>query len=229
MPLIPDTLNTNWQSYLKECGISCKSGLQLDVSDKEEVITSSLTTDNKWFKSPLLDCTIGYRCEIEVMGYLDYGFWQFIGTKELGYVLLYCLFIVGILNMILYIERRLNRPPIVKITQVSTIELVKDTDKGAIRTYRLGDSSIFYAKQKKIVTNDTEEKISPQNSALLECFLNAKDYKLSDDEIMECLWPNGSGTSDRLHQAIKRLREALKMEPQIYIVRIGVSAYQMYM
>lgn len=229
MPIIPDTLNLIWQNYLRQNNISYNTGLRIEISDKDEKVTSLLSADSKWLRSPIVDCTIGYRCEIEVMGYLEYGIWQLIGIKELGFFLLYCLFITGVYKIVVYLDRKVNRPPIIRIKEVPTVELVKDTDKGPIRIYRLGEKSIFYAKQKKIVTIDKEERISPQNSVLLETFLNAKDYVLSDDDIMKCLWPDGSGTIVRLHKAINRLREVLKMEPQIYIERVGINAYQMYM
>lgn len=37
-------------------------------------------------------------------------------------------------------------------------------------------------------------------------FLDAKDFKLSNDEILNLLWPDGNGTLNNLHTNIKRLR-----------------------
>ena len=227
-PIISDTLNGIWQKYLKENGIFCKSGLQIDVYDRDEQVITSLTSDNNWFKTPIVDYTIGYRCEVEIKGYLNYGINNLIGVRGLGFFLLYCLFIGGAYKVVIYINKRVNQPPVVTIKEVPMIELVKDTDKSPVRSYRLGNNSIFYAEQKKIVSDGEERKISPQIGMLLEYFLNATDYKLSDDEIMKYLWPDDSGSAGRIQQAIARLRNVLEVEPQIHIERIGISAYQMF-
>lgn len=47
------------------------------------------------------------------------------------------------------------------------------------------------------------------SAKLLRGFLDAKDCRLSNDEIMELLWPDGTGTSEKVHTNIKRLREYL--------------------
>lgn len=49
----------------------------------------------------------------------------------------------------------------------------------------------------------------PLSAKLLQGFLDAKEHRLPNDEILRLLWPDGTGTLDKLHQNIKRLRHCL--------------------
>ena len=55
-------------------------------------------------------------------------------------------------------------------------------------------------------------------------FWDAEDNRLSKDEILHLLWPDGSGTLDKLYQSIKRLRDCLSKSSVCTIER-KISAY----
>lgn len=44
---------------------------------------------------------------------------------------------------------------------------------------------------------------------LLKLFLESEGYRLSTGKIDEALWPDGSGTQDRIYTVIRRLRKSL--------------------
>ncbi|MCD8184476.1 MAG: helix-turn-helix domain-containing protein [Bacteroides sp.] len=53
--------------------------------------------------------------------------------------------------------------------------------------------------------------MTPQATTLLQGLLEAKDYKLSIEEIMQLLWSNNIVPLERIHSAVKRLRDYLSM------------------
>ena len=91
--------------------------------------------------------------------------------------------------------------------------------KGTIRIYQLKDNFIFDAEKRLlIVDGQIKGELPLQRCTLLEILLNAEEYKLSDDTIMEQLWPDHSGTAVRLQQVVKRLRHDLAaVDPSIHL------------
>ena len=54
-----------------------------------EEIISLLTSDRCWRNlHPFGACTIGYRCEMECLLYLQYSIWQVLGLAEIGCIFL---------------------------------------------------------------------------------------------------------------------------------------------
>lgn len=58
---------------------------------------------------------------------------------------------------------------------------------------------VFYDGVQRILFVGVEQRhLTKQIGFLFEAFLNATDYQLTNDELMTLLWPNQSGTPDRL-------------------------------
>ena len=76
-------------------------------------------------------------------------------------------------------------------------------------TYRLEEGVYFDADSRLLKKGDDVVKLAPLLARLLQGFLDAENYTLSNDEILHLLWPDGSGTQDKLYQNIKRLRNYL--------------------
>lgn len=65
--------------------MECRTGIWMLSTDKDEEIVSLLTSDRWWQNlQPFWACTIGYRCEIECLLYLQYSIWQVLGFAEIG-------------------------------------------------------------------------------------------------------------------------------------------------
>lgn len=75
-----------------------------------------------------------------------------------------------------------------------------------LHIYRLEDGLRFDADLDMLKNGDLCVKLTPLSAKLLRGFLDAKDFKLSNDEILNLLWPDGNGTLNNLHTNIKRLR-----------------------
>ena len=53
------------------------------------------------------------------------------------------------------------------------------------------------------------------------------EYILTYEELLECLWKDGTGDMTRLRVAISRLRVALSVDPEISIFQKGINKYQL--
>ena len=65
---------------------------------------------------------------------------------------------------------------------------------------------LYFVHDYMLKNGDLCLKLTPLSAKLLRGFLDAKDFKLSNDEILNLLWPDGNGTLNNLHTNIKRLR-----------------------
>ena len=83
--------------------------------------------------------------------------------------------------------------------------------------YQLEDGVFFDAKQKVLSNSVKNIAMRTQAVGLLELFLKSKDCRLSISEIDKSLWPDGSGTGDRIRSAISRLRSPLSEVTHLYI------------
>lgn len=72
-----------------------------------------------------------------------------------------------------------------------------------------------------------KHKISPQECVLLELFLTAEEYELTNEVIMKKLWPDGTGTKVKVQKAVGRLRDLLKENPSIRIDYVYWGGYRL--
>lgn len=228
-PLVADSLNIVWGQYLSESYVSAESALCISIMDQKGRVKSQNSLLHEWCSPSNLVLTayIGYACEIEVKGYIDYSIWSMIYVQTLLCLLLYIAFVYGGYQICIVVQNK-----IVAIRQKNTIEvlkIVREIDGAPTRSYKLKENILFYAEQKILEVNGVEQKISKQTCELLELFLlnEDQDYKLEDEEIMEKLWPDGSGYKARVHKAVGRLRNILfNIDSSIEIKR-GIETYQL--
>ena len=231
-PLIPDSLNSIWRKYLSSSHLPTKSALKISRTNYKGEIDSQTTLDSKWCITSNMVFTfyMGYACEIEMMGYLHYSIWNIMPTMLSIYFLLYIIYVYGSYRFAMFVNRKVVAMRRKEIIEVPVITLVKEASDTPVRSYILHDNIIFYAEQQIIELDGKKEKIQKQQSLLLELFLRNKDegYVLEDDVISQHLWPDRSGSVDRLHKAIGRLRSKLnELDGSIDIKRQGTNAYQL--
>ena len=82
-------------------------------------------------------------------------------------------------------------------------------DRSEAHVYRLEDDLFFDADSGVLYRVDNRVKLTATLARLLQAFLDAEDYRLSVNGIMELLWPDGSVTPGNVHTVITRLRKAL--------------------
>ena len=220
-PVIPDSLNNIWKKYLLKSGIPIKSALYISKIGKDGEINSKTTSHSEWHNlyNPVFSIYLGYACEIEFIGYLHYSIWKMMYVEALLYLLLY-----GVCVFIIY---KISISVIVKLKSMRQIELVQGVSDTPVRSYKLNDNVLFYAEQRIIEINGNRKKIPLQACLLLELFLNSKDHILADAEIMNTLWPDGSGHLKRVHKAVARLRTYLTTDSPIRIERDNLDTYQL--
>lgn len=230
-PLVVDSLNVIWQRIFKELHFMGRTALQISISDGSGHTTTCMTANFIHLASspPLFTCYLGYGCEIEIVGFLDYyscwGVWkQYVAIR----VLLLFVVCVLIYFFVDYSMRKFHRSPIVK--EVIVNQLVRDMPKGAIRIYQLKENLIFDAEKRLLIVDGRVKGELPlQRSTLLEILLNAEEKKMSDDAITEQLWPDHSGTAGRLQQVVGRLRRNLvDVDASIYLKRVHPYSYQLF-
>lgn len=226
-PIVPDTLNAIWQQMLKESHLSGRTALRIATTDIERNTTSLSTSDYTRYASfaPLFVCTVGYRCEVEVMGTVDGSCWsvfiRYAGVPLLS-ILAVCVLVVLFAD---YLMRKLHRPSVVR--EVIKIQLVKELPESGERIYQMREGLVLYADRQLLVADGKEIVFTLQICHLFELFLNADDYTLSDAAIKAQLWPDGSSTADRLAQAVSRLRTPLRAQSSIEVGRVSPCSYKL--
>lgn len=219
-PLIPDTLNAIWDSLLVASDISMNSYVCISVTDLDECTSAAYSkgTLESLPADSLLTYYLGERCEVEATAYVSYDWWHVFGIWDnslifLLWVVLLLLFIIS-KSIILMLREKFNtHNQIVIETKVPVIAV--EIEESYV--YQLEDG-VFFDTEQKVLNNSVKSiAMSGQTVCLLELFLKSKDCRLSISEIDKGLWSDGSGTGDRIHSAISRLRKPLSEITHLYI------------
>lgn len=226
-PIVPDSLNAIWQQIMKESHLMGKTSLRITTTDIETNGISLLTSEYNCFPftPPLFVCTLGYCCEVEIMGTVDDSWWSVLIRYAGASLLTFFAICVLVYFFVGYLMRRLHGSPVV--IEVIKTQLVKELPESRERIYQIREGFVLYADQKLLIADGKEITFKLQPCTLFELLLNADDNELSDAAIMAQLWPDGSGTGDRLSQAVSRLRGTLKAQSSIIISRTSSGSYKL--
>ena len=193
---------------MKESDIFLKTHTRITVWDFQEQPSSAFSKNVQKFSQTdsLLSYYMGFRCEVEATGYASCEWWLLsdwrllaIGGVCAGIELLF--FIFG--KMYCY---RKNRQP-EEVEQEGLPVIVVTVEQSPV--YQLGEHTFFDAERMELIKEEQVVKLTPQTAVLLEKFLQAEGHTLSTSLISETLWPNGSGSQERIHTLIRRLRKSL--------------------
>lgn len=229
--LLPDSLNVIWKEYLSKSHIFNKSALCILTTDGQGNTNSLNTVQSEWSSPSTLMFVIylGYACEIEVKGYLYCTVWNLIYMEIILFLLLCIISVYMTYKICIVALKKVSTMRQKEVVEIPIVKLVKEINGTPIRSYVLHDNIIFYAEQKKIEKNGYTKKIPAQSSHLLELFLQRKEegYVLSDDDIKNRLWSDGSGDIYRIHKAITRLRSIIYDFDTSIEIKRGVETYQL--
>lgn len=230
-PLCADTLHCVWDSLLHEKQVMAKTLVRVGVTDLSEKESKTYSGNTAQFapSDSLISYYIGYRCEVEATGFVSYTLlyiytcydWLILLAIVLGSILLFLL--------IRYRSRFLVKKHSALVEEGSSAGLENPVPvitvlKEKAHIYQLESELLFDADSGCLKRGTSQEWLTPQTTILLQAFLEAPDYKLSTQEIQLLLWPDGSGTNDRMYTAIKRLRSSLSKFSQ-WSVDSGNYAY----
>ena len=231
-PICPDSLNMEWSSQLQAVGLAVKPVLCISISDEKGHTKDQYSAGSEWCNSSnrIFTIYIGHACEIGIMGYLPYSAWSMMHTEFFLYLLLIGLIICGIYRVSLILRKHTRLVYHAEMDELPiTHPVLQEVVATPTRVYVIHEKIIFYAEQKRIEVDGLEKKIQNQSSTLLELFLKEKenDYILEDNAIMEILWPDGTGTSERIHKAIGRLRSCIRQIDDTIDIKRSIGIYQL--
>lgn len=215
-----DSVNMIWNDLLEKVKFPGKTIVRVSVTDWWEHETNAYSNDLSYLSKSdsLVSCYLGYRCEVGVTGFTYSPWWKVLTLKDkilLGALVVACLLLFLVQEFIIRIYHRLF------IKEIPVIAM----DKSQSHIYQLEDDCFFDADSMNLKNSAVNVKLTPLPATLLQGFLDAQDNKLSINEIMMLLWPDGTGTSERVHTTIKRLRKYLSEID--WIVENSNSAYQL--
>ena len=247
-PLLSDSINLIWSKQLQESGISFESALCISLIGTDGNVKSrSRCQQSKWCHSSNLvfTCYIGYACEIEVMGYLNYSVWSLMYKFILFYLLLDVILVYSFYKSFFIFRRKihlLRDKYAVEIVKEVPVEVVKEVpievlvikeiqkiEATSIHPYKLSEHTLFYADRNIVEVDGVERNIQPQSSRLLELFLKegGNEYTLEASVIIKKLWPDKSGNDQRMQKAVGRLRSFIhEIDPSLNIIN-KLNAYQL--
>lgn len=244
-PLNADSLNLFWQERLADSGFSGKTVVRIVTTDWEERDSCAYSGDAFYLSQSdsLTTYYMGLRCEAGVTGYLYHPWWMTLSWKDWGLLAaiiagcillffvqrnlykLYCHLFVKekqvVVEKEIVVEKQVQVPVFIEKEVPVTVP-----QKSGSHIYRLEEGVYFDADSRLLKKGDMTVNLKPQPARLLQGFLEAENCRLSNDEILHLLWPDGSGTQNKLYQIIKRLRESLS-EISICTVENEKFAYQL--
>lgn len=214
-PLNADSLNQFWQKWLAESGLSGVTFVRIAEMDWEEYESCTYSADTLYLSKAdsLSAYYIGCRCEVEVTGYLYRPWWVAFSWKDWG-----LLVVVFVGCSLLFFVRKC----FVKKKSV----VIENTPESHLHVLQLEEGASFDIDLRMLKKGDYTMLLTPQLAQLLQGFLEAKNYRLSTDEIQLLLWPCGNGTPNKVYQNVKRLRKSLSKISSSTIVNEH-TAYQL--
>lgn len=228
-PLSPDSLNLLWNQALGVVGIETQTSVHISVTDFHERISYSKSQGEDYAASVssfALVAYVGSCCEVEVCGFMSYSFWQVILFH--WYPFLWILVgVIALFSISYYVYRLAIRPPKVVIREVT--QFVQSTDLTASAVYQLSPGFLFDSKRQLLMMGDKEVKLAPQSCVILKLFLDAPEYTLSDNQIIESVW-SGDKTADirRFSAASSHLSSLLRKQGLfIQFKRVGSMKYRL--
>ena len=219
-PLVPDTINAIWKRHLDEQNIVALTEIRISVTDLEEHTTSQSSEENEYMTltDSLISCYAGYRCEVEVTGFIRYSWIGNIYIKDF-FVFSIPLLVMIILLTIGYcfwdkIEKYLIKEVPVIVEKEVPVIIEKEiqviaTGKGLAHIYRLADGTLFDFDEALLKDGEHSTHLSIQEKTLLKAFVGVENNRLTSNEIIAVLWPDGNGRSGNVHQSVSRLRSKL--------------------
>lgn len=218
-PLNVDVLNISWDSLLARKSVAVNTGIRLSITDllKKTSVVYFPNDMNVLHSDSLLSRYIGFRCEVEVTGFVSHCWWQVFDFWQTIVMLLlpwicFCVSFLFCRQIILFLRNMFGTEKM--IIQEKTVVIEKEIHLLEVNIkqaeiYELDDGVIFDTVEKTLKKGEEVRKLAPQVSLLLKLFLQTKDYRLTASEIYNGMW-NGKGSPNQLYVLIRRLKESLK-------------------
>ena len=220
-----DTLIQRWDSLLARREVPVSTSLRYALTDLLEH-TDTVYSHRERFVAPLdsaLVWYLGLRCEAELAGCIRYPSFArqsetltSVGMLSLLWIVLLA-FLCYYNKVEAYVKRKFTRKEIVHVADAQI--------KGA-KIYHLGGDAIYEVFTQTIRKGEVQHRLAPQSGILFVLFLRTPGHRVMPDDINRSLW-KGEGTKERIHSAIRRLRNELKSAPVELEIDFTGDAYQL--
>ena len=224
-PMDADTLYQRWRRLLP-FGQHPELGMRMSYTDFYGKQTVVYVPDiNRLVPLDSL-CTwnVGTQCELKATAYCALPkWWQLLTWWErmLPVCLLVCFGLLYVFRKPLcrVWERLFVREKVVEkvVTQVREVEKVKEVEKTVyvkcvepnekVKTYRIEGIVYFNSQSGELWDDRKKVTLGPQPKKLLKIFLEAEDYRVEKQYLIEKFWPKQVDPAHTMHNAISRLRK----------------------
>lgn len=248
-PLSLDTLNQLWADTLRGLKIYAITTMRVSITTlHDKTLTSASTGDNRHVAySSRFVSYVGNRCEIEVAGLLKHSWWAvcLYHWSPFLWILVGVVFILFLSRSFYRLTHRPAKMEIIKeevirevivekevicevIKEVPVSIFVKELDDVKLKLYQLQPGLIFDARKQVLVLNGVDKDLASQSCVILNIFLDAPDYTLTDTEIIEKVWGKRDASMKDFTAACARLRISLaKVGFSVLFKRVERDQYRM--
>lgn len=235
-PLHPDTLSNHWQRALKSKGVYAKTSLNIVVMERDQSNHQKMSRD-AFLCAPrfhLFTFYIGYICEIEVSGFIDYTMLNVLVYNWSSFLILFLIVISATFILLFLLIKREKKEkedvlPSIDVPIPTINEPMPTIEDPNARIYTISPDTIFNSVTQRftIKGEENEKKLSGQLSVLLILFMEAENHEVADKVIMDKLWSDKTENALKLYSVIKRLRKELKLDPSVGITHIYPNIYKL--
>lgn len=235
-PLHPDTLSNHWQRALKSKGVYAKTSLNIVVMERDQSNHQKMSRD-AFLCAPrfhLFTFYIGYICEIEVSGFIDYTMLNVLVYNWSSFLILFLIVISATFILLFLLIKREKKEkedvlPSIDVPILTINAPMPTIEDPNARIYAISPDTIFNSVTQRFTNKGKEngKKLSGQLSALLILFMEAENHEVTDKAIMDKLWSDKTENAPKLYSVIKRLRKELKLDPSVGITHIYPNIYKL--
>lgn len=224
-PISVDALKHRWDSLLNQRMIASTS-IRYVLTDLGEQNDTTYANRGS-FVLPIdssLVSYIGYRCEAEFVGCVQYpSLWLACGLKEWTLLLLPWALLVFVLSCYQRVHAAMQR----KFTKREIVHVANAPIERA-KIYQLPDGMLFDVMAHTIRKGNEAFRLSPQSVNLLKLLLRSPERKVTIEEIDQELW-KGKASKGQKDAAISRLRSDLKKASPHLSLDYSNGTYQLKM
>lgn len=229
-PLNADSLNRLWNTLFIDRGFSDKTDIRISVSDLSEYESIVYARGDQHYPKTdsLFSYYIGYRCEAEVTAFASFSYWNTFTLGDWMKAFTLCM-MVGLCIWQFYIcqMQSSDNSQMLEDIVIENEKPVISLKEEIADTYELGNGLYFDASERLLKLGNQVTKLQPKISLLLVGFMKADQYRMPISEICTLLWPDGSGTAERVHTVVNRLRSSLSAFKLGISIISGNSEYQL--
>ena len=197
-----DTIQAIWEALLREKKITLPISLRIDYDWESEYHTQT-TTDTLSQKSHCHASPyyyIGNLFEYTLHGYIQTSMLRLFFHSLNGANLFTVIGYLCILVLLLFIRK-------LKKKENSLKNRLNDPN-----LYYFNDFIVYNKKKKELYVKEKKLKLRNQVALFFTLFIESEEHTLTQDQMLQAIWPEGNGTDEKRRTLLRDLRSALPSE-----------------